>query len=102
MAVGRIQLEGESTWLRSAEFGLRTDGAYAPARFETRALGQPAHTLKLTRSGTRLRITTTSDEGDRMTELLAAPGQVLLDSLPTEIAQVDCEPFCRMMDKNFP
>jgi hypothetical protein len=84
MAVGRIQLEGESTWLRSAEFGLRTDGTYAPARFETRALGQPAHTLKLTRSGTRLRITTTSDEGDRMTELLAAPGQVLLG---TGIAQ---------------
>ena len=78
MAVGRIQLDGEGTWLRSAEFGLRTDGTYAPVRFETSALGQPAQSIKLTRSGTRLRITSKSDEGDRMTELLAAPGQILL------------------------
>ncbi|MDH3428103.1 MAG: hypothetical protein OEM23_06665 [Gemmatimonadota bacterium] len=78
MAVGRIQVEGEGTWLRSAEFGLRTDGAYAPVRFETRALGPPAHTVIVTRNGTRLRITTSSDEGDRMTELLATPDQVLL------------------------
>jgi hypothetical protein len=80
MAVGRVQLEGESTWLRSAEFGLRTNGAYAPVRFETRALGRPARTLIVTRSGTRLRITTSSEEGDRMTEMLAAPDQVLLGS----------------------
>lgn len=79
MAVGRIQLEGEGTWLRSAEFGLRTDGAYAPVRFETRALGRPAHTLIMTRTGTRLRITTSGEEGDRMTELLVAPDQVLLE-----------------------
>lgn len=79
MAVGRIQLEGDGTWLRSAEFGLRTDGAYAPVRFETRALGRIAHTLIVTRTGTRLRITSSSEEGDRMTELLAAPDQVLLE-----------------------
>lgn len=84
MAVGRIQLEGEGNWLRSAEFGLRTDGDFAPVRFETRALGRPAQTLILTRSGTRLRITTSSEEGDRMTEMLAAPNQVLLG---TGIAQ---------------
>lgn len=84
MAVGRIQLEGDGTWLRSAEFGLRTDGAYAPVRFETHALGRPAYTLIVTRSGTRLRITTSSEEGDRMTEMLAAPDQVLLG---TGIAQ---------------
>ncbi|TFG66709.1 MAG: hypothetical protein E4H28_01060 [Gemmatimonadales bacterium] len=84
MAVGRIQLEGEGTWIRSAEFGLRTDGSFAPVRFETRALGRPAYTLIVTRSGTRLRITTSSEEGDRMTELLAAPDQVLLG---TGIAQ---------------
>lgn len=79
MAVGRIQLESEGTWLRSAEFGLRTDGTYAPVRFETRALGRPAHTLIVTRTGTRLRITTSGEEGDRMTELLAVPNQVLLE-----------------------
>ena len=78
MAVGRIQLEVEGTWIRSAEFGLRTDGAYSPVRFETRAVGGPARTLIVTRNGTRLRITTSSDEGDRMRELLATPHQVLL------------------------
>ncbi len=78
MAVGRIQLEAEGTWLRSAEFGLRTDGAFTPVRFETRSVGGPARTLIVTRNGTRLRITTSSDEGDRMRELLATPHQVLL------------------------
>ncbi|MFQ5530969.1 MAG: hypothetical protein ACE5FP_11570, partial [Gemmatimonadota bacterium] len=71
-------LEGEGTWLRSAEFGLRTDGGYAPVRFETRALGRPPYTVIVTRNGTRLRITTSSDEGEWMTELLATPDQVLL------------------------
>lgn len=79
MAVGRIQLEAEGTWLRSAEFGLRTDGAYSPVRFETRTVGGPARTLIVTRNGTRLRITTSSDEGDRMRELLATPDQILLE-----------------------
>ena len=78
MAVGRMQLEREDTWLRSAEFGLRTDGAFAPVRFESRALGRPMRSLVLTRTGTRLRITTSNDEGERMTELLAKPNQVLL------------------------
>ena len=78
MAVGRMQLEREDTWLRSAEFGLRTDGGYAPVRFESRALGRPMRSLVVTRTGTRLRITTSNDEGERMTELLATPSQVIL------------------------
>lgn len=77
MAVGRIQLEGSGTWLRSAELGLRTDGSFAPVRYEIRALGGP-HSLIAARTGTRVRITTSSEEGDRMTELLANPNHVLL------------------------
>ena len=78
MAVGRMQLEREDSWLRSAEYGLRTDGAYTPVRFESRVLGRPMGSLVLTRTGTRLRITTSNDEGERMTELLATPNQVIL------------------------
>lgn len=77
MAVGRLQLEGSGAWLRSAEFGLRTDGSFAPVRYEIRALGEP-QSLIASRTGTRIRITTTSEEGERMTELLANPNHVLL------------------------
>lgn len=77
MSVGRIQLEGRGTWIRSAEFGLRTDGTYAPVRYETRGTGD-AQGVKLVRTGTRIRVTISSDEGERMTELLANPSQVLL------------------------
>jgi hypothetical protein len=78
MAVGRMQLDREDEWLTSAEFGLRTDGTYSPVRFESRSLGRPMRSLVLTRTGTRLRITRSNDEGERMTELLATPNQVLL------------------------
>lgn len=78
MAVGRMQLEREDGWLRSAEFGLRTNGAFVPVSFQHEALGRPRRSLILTRTGTRLRITISNNEGDRMTELLANPNQVLL------------------------
>jgi hypothetical protein len=78
MAVGRVQVERATDWLQSAEFGLRTDGAFGPVRYETRATGN-GRSVIATRAGTRLRITTSNEEGDRMTELLADPNQVLLD-----------------------
>lgn len=78
MAVGRIQVERGVAGLQSAEFGLRTDGAFGPVRYETRATGN-GRSVIATRAGTRIRITTSNDEGDRMTELLADPSQVLLD-----------------------
>lgn len=79
MAVGRLQLEGTGAWLRSAEVMLRTDGSYAPVRYryESRAEGE-GRIIDLTRAGTRLRLSTSSVEGERMTELLANPRQVLL------------------------
>lgn len=80
MAVGRIQLEGSGAWLRSAEVMLRTDGSFTPVqyRLESRVTGDP-RTVSFLRSGTRIRISTSSDEGERVSELLAGPDQVLLE-----------------------
>jgi len=80
MAVGRIQLEGAGAWLRSSEVVLRTDGSFAPVRyrFESRVAGD-ARTVDFARTGTRIRITTTNEEGERVNELLAGPDKVLLE-----------------------
>lgn len=80
MAVGRIQLEGSGAWLRSSEVVLRTDGSFSPTRyrFESRVAGD-ARTVDFARSGTRIRITTTNEEGERVNELLAGPDKVLLE-----------------------
>ncbi|MFW6089449.1 MAG: hypothetical protein ACODAB_06830 [Gemmatimonadota bacterium] len=80
MAVGRIQLEGSGAWLRSAEVMLRTDGSFAPVqyRLESRVTGDP-RTVSFLRSGTRIRISTSDAEGERVNELLADPDQVLLE-----------------------
>lgn len=79
MAVGRIQLEGSGTWLRSAEVLLSTDGNFAPVRYrhESTGAGEP-RSIAFGRTGTRIRITVTDPEGDRVSELLARPGHVLL------------------------
>lgn len=80
MAVGRIQLEGSGAWLRSSEVVVRTDGSFTPLRyrFESRVAGDP-RTVDFLRSGTRIRITTSGEEGERVNELLAGPDQVLLE-----------------------
>lgn len=80
MAVGRIQLEGSGAWLRSAEVGLWTDGSFAPVRYRLESLvtGDP-RTVSFLRSGTRIRISTSDEEGERVNELLADPDQVLLE-----------------------
>jgi len=80
MAVGRIQLQGSGAWLRSSEVVLRTDGSFSPTRyrFESRVAGD-ARTVDFARSGTRIRITTTNEEGERVNELLAGPDKVLLE-----------------------
>jgi len=80
MAVGRIQLEGSGAWLRSAEVGLWTDGSFAPVRyrFESRVAEAP-RTVSFLRSGTRIRISMSDEQGERVRELLANPEQVLLE-----------------------
>ncbi|MGI9039294.1 MAG: hypothetical protein ACR2GQ_10570 [Gemmatimonadota bacterium] len=78
MSVGRLQIEQGSAWLRSGEFGLRTDGAFAPLRYETKS-SDGGQGIRLTRAGTRIRVSNSTAEGERLTELLADPNQVLLD-----------------------
>lgn len=78
MAVGRIQLEGTGTWLRSAEVVLRTDGTFVPMRYRFESRADDRGTVDLSRTGTRIRVTTSSAEGERVKELLANPSHVLL------------------------
>lgn len=80
MAVGRIQLEGSGAWLRSAEVGLWTDGSFTPVRYRLESLvTEDPRTVSFLRSGTRIRISTSDEEGERVNELLADPDQVLLE-----------------------
>lgn len=80
MAVGRIQLEGSGAWLRSAELGLWTDGSFAPVRYRLESLvTEDPRTVSFLRSGTRIRISTSDEDGERVSELLSDPNQVLLE-----------------------
>lgn len=80
MAVGRIQLEGSGAWLRSAEIWLRTDGSFTPVRYRFESLvTEDPRNVEFLRTGTRIRVSTSSDEGVRVNELLADPDQVLLE-----------------------
>lgn len=80
MAVGRIQLEGSGAWLRSSEVWLRTDGSFTPVRYRLESLvTEDPRNIDFLRTGTRIRISTSNDEGVRVNELLADPDQVLLE-----------------------
>ena len=80
MAVGRTSLEGENLLVLSAEVGLRTDARFMPVRYEFRTLQRPASTTIAVRSGNRIRVTTSNQEGERMTEVLADRGIVLIQT----------------------
>ncbi len=80
MAVGRSSLEGENLLVLSAEVGLRTDARFMPVRYEFRTLQRPTSTTIAVRSGNRIRITTSNQEGERMTEVLADRGIVLIQT----------------------
>ncbi|MFO7586817.1 MAG: hypothetical protein R6X22_01980 [Gemmatimonadota bacterium] len=80
MAVGRISREGAGVWIGSAEIGLRTDGRFVPVRYEYRTLQRPPTRVIATRAGSRIRITTTDQTGERMTEIGAGPGLLLLQT----------------------
>ena len=80
MAVGRTSLEGENLLVLSAEVGLRTDARFMPVRYEFRTLQRPTSTTIAVRSGNRIRVTTSNQEGERMTEVLADRGIVLIQT----------------------
>lgn len=80
MAVGRTSLEGQELWVTSAEVGLRTDARFVPVRYEFRTLQRPTSTTIAVRTGSRIRVTTSNQEGERMTELLADRDLVLIQT----------------------
>lgn len=80
MAVGRSSLEGQELWVLSAEVGLRTDARYVPVRYEFRTLQRPTSTTIAVRRGSRIRVTTSNQDGERMTELKADRELVLIQT----------------------
>lgn len=80
MAVGRISREGAGVWIGSAEVGLRTDARFVPVRYEFRTLQRPITRVIATRAGSRIQVTTSDQAGERMTEIGAGPGLLLLQT----------------------
>lgn len=71
VAVGRVSREGGPEALRAIEVGMRLDPDDRPIRYELHTReGPPLHVV-VNRTGSRLRVTTTSMEGERFTEFLA-------------------------------
>jgi len=79
VAVGRVTREGGPEALRSMEVGLRLDGSGRPLRYELQTREGPALHVIVNRTGSRLRVTTTSDEGERFTEFLASDSMLILE-----------------------
>ena len=80
MAVGRTSLEGRELWVMSAEVGLRTDARFVPVRYEFRTLQRPTSTTIAVRTGSRIKVTTSNQDGERMTELMADRELVLIQT----------------------
>jgi hypothetical protein len=85
IAVGRITREGGPDALQSLEVGVRFDGRGRLLRYELHTReGPPLHVV-VNRTGSRLRLTMASPEGERVTEFQAA-GRLLV--LEREIAHL--------------
>jgi hypothetical protein len=79
IAVGRVTREGGPEALRAVEVGARLDVFGRPLRYELNTReGPPLHVV-VNRTGSRLRVTTTADEGERFTEFLAGQGLLILE-----------------------
>jgi len=79
VAVGRVTREGGPEALRALEVGVRLDAYGRPLRYELQTReGPPLHVV-VNRTGSRLRVTTTADEGERFTEFLVADRLVVLE-----------------------
>lgn len=71
VAVGRVTREGGPEALRAIEVGLRVDPGVRPLRYELRTREGSRLHIVVSRTGLRLRSTTSSEEGERFTEYLA-------------------------------
>lgn len=77
VAVGRVTREGGPETLRSLEVGVRLDGSGRLVRYELHTREGPALHVAVNRTGSRLRVTTTSGEGERFNEFLASDQMVV-------------------------
>ncbi len=77
VAVGRVTREGGPEALRAVEVGMRIDESGRPLRYELHTREGPALHVVVNRTGSRLRVTTTADEGERFNEFLAG-GRLLI------------------------
>ncbi len=79
VAVGRVTREGGPEALRAVEVGMRTDESGRPLRYELHTREGPALHVVVNRTGSRLRVTTTADEGERFTEFLAGERLLIME-----------------------
>lgn len=79
LAVGRVTREGGAEALRALEVGLRLDAQGRPVRYELHTREGPSLHVVVNRTGSRLRVTTTAEEGERFTEFLANERLLVLE-----------------------
>lgn len=79
-AVGRIVVEGRSVGVQSLEVGLHTSAELSPERYEARTVERPVSRFLVSRTGNRLRLSTSTQRGERVTEFLARPDLMLLET----------------------
>jgi len=79
IAVGRITREGGPGALQSLEVGFRVDALGRLVRYELHTREGPALHVVVNRTGSRLRVTTASPEGERVTEFQAAGSLLVLE-----------------------
>lgn len=78
-AVGRIRMESAVDGLPSMEVWLRTNGEFRPDLFRLRPQGPGPDAVTAVREGDRVRVRTTTPEGERYREFLAPEGVVVFD-----------------------
>ncbi|MFQ5746266.1 MAG: hypothetical protein ACE5HF_03480 [Gemmatimonadota bacterium] len=79
MAVGRVTYDAAGAPGPSFETGLRLGPGFRIERYELRTLDGPPSRILATRSGGRLRVTTSGPEGERFKEFLSSPGMLILE-----------------------
>ncbi len=79
VAVGRVTREGGPEALMALEVGVRLDGSGRPVRYELHTREGPALHVVVNRTGSRLRVTTTAEDGERFTEFLATDRLLVLE-----------------------
>lgn len=79
LAVGRITREGGPDALQSLEVGIRFDGRGRLLRYELHTREGPALHVVVNRTGSRLRVTMASPEGERVTEFQTTDRLLVLE-----------------------